>query len=98
MEARFMSAFEIGYADFLKGILFMQLEDIEKILKQGLNNNLFEQRFREICDEAATEVPSDEEIQALIRFSNKIFKRKISEAMEEIKQYCKLVVRANEET
>ena len=39
MDTKFMLAFEIGYADFLRKVLITQLREIENALKQGFSDN-----------------------------------------------------------
>jgi len=99
MDTKFMLAFEIGYADFLRKVLTTQLREIENALKQGFSDNdEFMQRIESLCRETSIEMPLGEEVKELIDFSTKIFRRKIYEAVSEVSQYCKLVVRADEET
>ena len=99
MDTKFMLAFEMGYTDFLRKVLTTQLREIENALKQGFSNNdEFMQRIESLCRETSIEMPLNEEVKELIDFSTKIFRRKIYEAVGEVSQYCKLVVRADEET
>jgi len=99
MDNRFLMNFVPGYADFISDVLMVTLKSIEEsIIQNGLNDETFIQRAKSICEEFGAEMPCSTELKEILEFTLKVYYRKVKEAKNEVESYCKLVVRANEET